>query len=140
MHRCAWDKQESEDIMVYADVHVGNRHQHQQGENEGGVDGEIARHFAFDTDGPSLTQGDGENGEYDDDQGRHGSRLLLEVMWGQALDWDLIKGVVVQGAHPAGTEPENGFFELSFKSIECWEDAGAVDDEHDECRWKKSTE
>jgi hypothetical protein len=118
LHRSARHEQEAEDVVVYADVHAGDSDESEDAADKDAVDAQILGEAAFDAEGPDLAERNAEEAEDDDNQGGNGAGLVLDVVRGEALDGDVVEGVVIQGANPAAAEPEDSLFDLSFESEE----------------------
>lgn len=118
----------------------GRRDSEENRGDEDAVQSEVAGHSALDAKGPGLAESDEEDGGDDEDQGRDGAGLSAEIVGGEALDGNAVKGVVVQRSAPDGAEPEEGFFHLCGEVGEGAAGDVEVEDECAKCGGEKAGE
>ena len=132
LHRRAGKEEEAEDVVMNAEVHVGDGDKGEDAAHEQAVEGEHARHATLVAERERLCQNDSDEDADDDEERGDGARLLLDVVRREPRDGDLVKGVRVEGADPAGPQPQDRFVPVGLEVGERVPHAEVVHGEADE--------
>lgn len=105
-------EQERKKVVMDTQIQRGYRDANEKEGDEDAVDGQIPRKTALKAEVIDLARGDGEEDYNDDGECELCARFNLKVMWGESLDGDKVKGVVVQGSDPGSAQPEDCFLNV----------------------------
>ena len=126
--------------MVDAEVERWNGDADEEEGNKDAVNCEIPSEAPLEAQVVHLSSGDGEEKDNDESERKAGVGLYSEVVWSEALDRDVVKGVIVQGTYPDAAEPEDGFLDLCGEAGELEADAASIDKKGPECSRKEAAD
>lgn len=86
-----------------AEHHVGHQSEDDNAYHEEGVEAEHREEATFAAETVRLNEDDCDKEADDDEEGGDGAGLLLDVVWREAGDGDVVKGVFLEGADPEPT-------------------------------------